>query len=104
MHDRTESIFLVSPMLFLVVRMCLWRVGMSNNLRNLTEVVQKPPPLPPGLNVDRHRDEEGFKKQKKIVTPTTLRPGGRGGAFITKIFGKTSVKFRSVRMDKSTYL
>ena len=79
MHDRTESIFLVSPMLFLVVRMCLWRVGMSNNLRNLTEVVRKPPPLPPGLNVDRYRDEEGFYKQKIIGTPTIWRPGGQGG-------------------------
>ena len=87
MHDRTKSIFLVSPMLFLVVRMCLWRVGMSNNLRNLTEVVRKPPPLPPGLNVDRHRDEEGFKKQEKIVTPTILRPGGKGEG----IYNKSSV-------------
>ena len=83
MHDRTESIFLVSPMLFLVVRMCLWRVGMSNNLRNLTEVVRKPPPLPPGLNVDRYRDEVGFNKQKNR-NPNNIEAGGEGGGIYNK--------------------
>ena len=67
------------------LRMCLWRVGMSNNLRNLTEVVRKPPPRPPGLNVDRHRDEEGFKKQKtKNRNPNNIEARGEGGGIYNK--------------------
>ena len=53
-----------------------------NNLRNLTEVFVKPSPHTPRSQCWPGLSQRGC--QKKIRTPSTLRPGGMGGNITTK--------------------